>query len=167
MFRCNYKSFPHTYQLDFSHGAFFFFHSFHRAPFIGADIGSICDHYLTNSSSLRRLFWCQTICFYFVVLVEKSKKKKKKMKEVWFYSYIRLPARLFFFHPRPSLCLSAELEEASDILFISSQRILFGAMFLVLSQNQPECFEVTKTRLNNIGTFNLIAFKNVLGSVCW
>lgn len=78
MFRCNYKSFPHTYQLDFSHGAFFFFHSFHRAPFIGADIGSICDHYLTNSSSLRRLFWCQTICFYFVVLVEKSKKKKKE-----------------------------------------------------------------------------------------
>lgn len=75
------------------------------------------------------------------------------MKEVWFYSYIRLPARLFFFHPRPSLCLSAELEEASHVLFISSQRILFGAVFLVLTQNQLERFEVTKTRPNNIGMF--------------
>lgn len=148
MFCCSYKSFPHTYRLEFSHGAFF--HSFHKGPFIGTDIGSICDHYLTNSSSLLRLFWCQTICFYFVVLVEKS---KKKMKEVRFYSYIRLPARLFFFHPRPSLCLSAELEEASHVLFISSQRILFGAVFLVLTQNQLERFEVTKTRPNNIGMF--------------
>lgn len=80
-------------------------------------------------------------------------KIKKKMKEVRFYSYIRLPARLFFFHPRPSLCLSAELEEASHVLFISSQRILFGAVFLVLTQNQLERFEVTKTRPNNIGMF--------------
>ena len=84
------------------------------------------------------------------------------MKEVWFYSYIRLPARLFFFHPRPSLCLSAELEEVSDVLFISSQRILFDAVFLVLTQNQLERFE-PKLVLIILGFFKYQVFKNVLG----
>ena len=164
MFRCNYKSFPHTYQLDFSHGAFFFFHSFHRAPFIGADIGSICDHYLTNSSSLRRLFWCQTICFYFVVLVEKSKKKKRRWKKCGFILISGCQRGYSSFtHVRLCVCLQSWRRRQISYLYLHRGFCLVQCFLFCRKINQ----KVTKTRLNNIGTFNLIAFKNVLGSVFW
>lgn len=114
MFCCSYKSFPHTYRLEFSHGAFL--HSFHKGPFIGTDIGSICDHYLTNSSSLLRLFWCQTICFYFVVLVEKSKKRWKKCGFILISGCQR--GYSSFTHVRLSVCLQSWRRRHMSYLYL-------------------------------------------------
>lgn len=93
-----------------------FFHSFHKGPFIGTDIGSICDHYLTNSSSLLRLFWCQTICFYFVVLVEKSKKRWKKCGFILISGCQR--GYSSFTHVRLSVCLQSWRRRHMSYLYL-------------------------------------------------